>query len=587
MANVNVDLKNAAGKYAFKKFKGVDQSVISSDEPYADECTNFRIMTDGTLKKRCGFRRQGNLPASVRAFWDGYISGTRYCFALAGSTVYNVNFLSNTHSAVGSVSTSSGKAEFFLYRGSLYLMDGDGIYVYAGGAFMKTMAYIPLYGDGWSPANGGAVNESINYITPYIRVRYLMSSDGDTTFRFPFEVESAYKVYVDGSLRANELLKFGTTKATAMLLATDAKKGSEIILYLKLANFATNYPLASVVKCKHSLVHGSADHTRLFFYGYSGNKRRIFRSTFVSDEILAELKKQETNVSNLYFADGCYFDVGEGDGGIKSMVTYDDKIFIFTDGESWYAQCTSSDKISPVPISNTLGCASEGGAAAVPGGVVTVMATGVYRLNVSGSSKNVFEYKKISDPISKSVTASFLRVASVYYCAPRGELWISKNNGTTDKVWIYDSAGNWFCFDGIKSNGFAEVNGDVGFWYNTLMFAFEEPFYYDTDYSTGASKEIVATWKSKPIDFGKPERKKKLLWATLEANTGDEIVELELFGDNGGHSAFDFMGTSSRTINTFSCRPHIGRFRYAQVGVNTGKQPKVRILGITLAVSGR
>ena len=57
MANVNVDLKNASGKYAFKKFRGVDQTVISSDEVFAQECVNFRVMSDGTLKKRCGFER--------------------------------------------------------------------------------------------------------------------------------------------------------------------------------------------------------------------------------------------------------------------------------------------------------------------------------------------------------------------------------------------------------------------------------------------------------------------------------------------------------------------------------------------------
>ena len=179
MANVNVDLKKASGKYVFEKFKGVEETVISSSEPYAEECVNFRIMTDGTLKKRCGFRRQGNLPSAVRAFWDGYIGGTRYCFALAGGVIYNVNYLSNTYSTVGSVSTSSGKAEFFLYRGSLYLMDGASVYAYTSGYFYKTMAYVPLYGDGWSPFNCGEVNEKINYLTPYVRIRYIMSPSED------------------------------------------------------------------------------------------------------------------------------------------------------------------------------------------------------------------------------------------------------------------------------------------------------------------------------------------------------------------------------------------------------------------------
>ncbi len=587
MANVNVDLKNAAGKYTFKKFRGVDENVISSDEPYAEECTNFRIMADGTLKKRCGFRRQGNLPYAIRAFWDGYVGGVRYCFALAGNGIYNVNYLYNTHSLVGTVSTSSGSAEFFFYSGLLYLMDGESVYAYMNGIFSKTTAYIPLYGDGWSPFNGGKICENINYLTPYVRIRYVMESDADTTYSFPFDIESLYKIYVDGIQRPNDHLKLGTTKRTALLLTANVVKGSEVILYLKLADFKQSYPLSSVISCKRGVVHGFADSSRLFLYDGDGDKRRIFRSRYVHPESFAALKAQESTASNIYFTENCYLDVGDGDGGITSMVTYDNKLFIFTDKETWYAECDSSEKTTALPISSTFGCVSVGAAVAVSDGVITVMPSGVYKITVSGSSKNVFSYKKISDPISRSVSPSFLKLASTYYCAARDELWISMKDGGTGNIWIYDARGNWFCFSGMKTSGFRDIEGDVGFCYGTMIFACQESLCYDIDYSTGAQKEIIATWKSKPIDFSKPERKKKLLWATLQANTGDDIFELELFGDNGGYISFDFMGSSSRAISTFSCRPKIGRFRYAQVGVNTGRQPKVRIIGITLAISGR
>ena len=163
MANVNVDLKNASGKYTFKKFRGVNESVISSDEPFAQECVNFRITSEGTLSKRCGFARVGSMPGAIRTFWDGYLGGTRYCFALVGNGIYSLQHSTNTYVLVGTTRTSSGSAEFFLYDGALYLIDGEEVYVCTGGVFISTKTYIPLYGDGWSPFDGGEVYENINY----------------------------------------------------------------------------------------------------------------------------------------------------------------------------------------------------------------------------------------------------------------------------------------------------------------------------------------------------------------------------------------------------------------------------------------
>ena len=462
MANVNVDLKNASGKYAFKKFRGVDQTVISSDELFAQECVNFRVMSDGTLKKRCGFERIGNLPGEIRAVWNGYVGNDKYYFALAGDRIYELNTADCTHSEVGSVDTVSGRAEFFFYQGALYLLDGESVYVYNENQFIKTNGYIPLYGKGWSSLGSGAQNEPLNCLSPYARISFTMSSDSDLMYKFPWNVESIYKLYINGVEHEPSIMKINSNRISATLASEKAKKGAELIVYLKIADFETTFP-SDLRSCKNSVVYGLADNTRLFLYN-SKKSKRIYYSRRVSSSQLDELKAQEPTASALYFLKDDYFDVGERDDGITSMCTYDDKLFIFTGSETWYTLCDTVTQLPAAQISNEIGCVGSGATSTVPGGVVTVMPTGVYRLTVSGSAKNVFSYKKISDPISDSVDLSFLNPANIHYCGSRGEIWLSEGGGYSDKVWIYDSRGNWFCFDGMENKGLCEIDGDVGFW---------------------------------------------------------------------------------------------------------------------------
>jgi hypothetical protein len=540
-------------------------------------------MSDGTLKKRCGFGRITSLPYDIRAFWEGYIGGVRYCFAVAGGYIYSITFYSTSYTTVGYTSTTSGSAQFFFYDGHLYLIDGSSVYVYLSGYFRETKGYIPLYGDGWSPLGGGTVNEPINCISPYIRVRYVMESDSDTTYRFNFDVESIYKIYVNGLSKPIDHIKFGTTNATAMLLSTDAKKGSEVIIYFRLANFDSNYP-SGVRRCKSSVVYGLAESTKLFLYN-GPTPRRVYYSTPVDTARLSALRTHEVYASGLYFTEKDYFDVGAGDGGITSMCTCDDKLFIFTSNETWYAVCDTAGRTPALRISGDIGCVSVGAAVAVSDGVITVMAAGVYKLKVSGSSKNVFEYEKISDPISDSVRASFFKAASTYYCAARGEFWLTRKDGATDKIWIYDAFGNWLCFTGMKNKGMGGFDGDVGFFLDKQMFACVESYYYDTDYTSGASIGLVSVWKSKPIDFGCPERRKKLMWATMTAAVAGGGVEITITGDNGGEATFEFSDASSSAVSTFSCRPHIGRARFVQITVSAKSWQRARVLGMKLAAS--
>ena len=59
---------------------------LSADS--ASELCNFRILSDGTLEKRCGYYTPHSFSSAIRGLWEGSIEETGYLFLVVGNTVY-------------------------------------------------------------------------------------------------------------------------------------------------------------------------------------------------------------------------------------------------------------------------------------------------------------------------------------------------------------------------------------------------------------------------------------------------------------------------------------------------------------------
>ena len=80
--------KNALSTVDFKGFSGIDTSSPGSSGIGIRNMVNFKILPDGSLTKRAGFRPLYSVGEGLRAIWTGYVGAKYTCFALVGSSVY-------------------------------------------------------------------------------------------------------------------------------------------------------------------------------------------------------------------------------------------------------------------------------------------------------------------------------------------------------------------------------------------------------------------------------------------------------------------------------------------------------------------
>ncbi len=191
--------EKASEKLTITEFGGIRRTSALTGA-HASEMRNFRIASDGSLEKRTGTRTLFSLSSRIRGLWQGSLNGNDYLMAVAADYVYIRLPGQSTLTQRKHLNSQAGPATFLVYHGTLYLFDGNDIYLFSTSSnnFYKAYGYAPLYGDGWHPTQLGPVNEPLNAIAARIRIRY-DNSVGATTFRLPFGALSISRVEVDGT----------------------------------------------------------------------------------------------------------------------------------------------------------------------------------------------------------------------------------------------------------------------------------------------------------------------------------------------------------------------------------------------------
>ena len=195
-----MDPKKAVERHRVSEFGGIRTNARLSPTG-ASDMRNFRILSDGSLEKRCGARLRFYLSGSVRGAWEGAVEGKSYSFAVAGASVY----LLNQDDPVGEptpiyyLPSSEGQVTFLSYADRLYLCDGVSLFRFVPGSstFTTTECYTPLYGKNWSPIGMGPIYEVRNLLQNRIRIHYLNSS-GETEFRLPYTAKRIDCLKVNG-----------------------------------------------------------------------------------------------------------------------------------------------------------------------------------------------------------------------------------------------------------------------------------------------------------------------------------------------------------------------------------------------------
>jgi hypothetical protein len=193
--------KRTKKEFSFGRFGGIDYTQTHGGKPCAEGIVNFRLLADGSLRRREGTRLFTTLNGSIRAITENVTNGICSLLVLAGNTVSSVDTDSGAVTAIGTVGTSEGNACFFYLKEELYLTDGSELYRYDGAEFKSAHGYVPIIGLNWTCGSIGPKNEPINILNHKGRITYVADGSSNPYLYAGESVAGVEAVYVNGNLR--------------------------------------------------------------------------------------------------------------------------------------------------------------------------------------------------------------------------------------------------------------------------------------------------------------------------------------------------------------------------------------------------
>ena len=516
---------------SYHVFKGVDARESHSGKESIYELKNFKVLPDGSIQRRIGYKTFYTADSDIRTVWSGYVDGYSGCYFIAGNKVYQVYEALNSAGAFSTISTSYGKAEFFLLKNLLHIIDGKNIYKIKNALVSPVIGYVPLFGKDWPVGKIGEINEPLNLLNRHARITYVAGTSPSSYLATIYPVESVEAVYKNGE--AVSINDFTIDSKLNSINLKGIESGDSIEVNLTFAPRTVD-ERNTLLSCTSATVFGGINNSRLFMW--NGNKKNMmFASRYVSDEAIAEAEKRYADCGGIYFPEGNSFTVGKGGAPVKAVTKHYDRLIILTSEDAWMANNSTCD-IEPFPIMNinsNIGCAVNHGAVTVGNDPISLGEEAVYQWTSDTDELNEANAYSISGPISKFFSKYYLSNAIIFADKENRQIWLTSAS-ERGLVWIYDVAKKiWFSYDNIEADMFFKMNGNVGF-INKKDFCI---FYEDLTRDFGAvgdseGEEIVATMQSGILDFETP-RAKKLSALVIKGDISDSDTDLEFVCDGG------------------------------------------------------
>lgn len=519
-------------KVTFEDFSGMDLRKTHTGKISCADMTNFRIMPDGSIRKRCGFKTVYTADKNIRGVWSGMLDGEFVYIAVIYSNVYNVNFETKTAKTIGYLLSIDTPVSFFFYCGKLYLRDSSGIYSVTPSSASKSEGYVPLYGKDWPTSFYGEINEPLNILNTKARISYKVTANNTVMLPTKLKVTQVYALYKNGTLLSSSEYKIDSNLNT--INVNSVKEGDE---FLAVVQIGISEPEINELKRKFthatsSKVYSDIKSSRAFWWGDSlGNL--IFTSTTPSPENYAESEKYFPGQGPLYVAFGSEFILGDGKNEVKAMLTHYDRLLIFSDGDVWMVDSSIlADQNAPMKAINSIAGSSVSGGVTMAGNdPISVGKHTVFRWTSDTDEFNQCNAYSISEAINSKLTQSFFDNAIVFNDVYKNELWFHDPLGD-GTVWIYNvNKKYWYKYSGINAKFFFDANGKVGFSDGTSLFVFSDELEYDYDASDNA-REIVATLESGIIDFESSDRK-RILSIDSVGDIKDGSLQIDITLDTG------------------------------------------------------
>ncbi len=553
MAKINP--RNAHFEKVFGGFGGLLETEPLSGK-HAMSMANFRVRENGILESRKGYQYFGGYGTSpVRGFWEGTVDGKFICVAVNGTAINTFDPNNGARTAAGTTTSQTGRVRFFLFRGELYLVDGEEIKVFttSTNSFISVKPYIPLYGKQWDPVVGGLVHEPMNLLTNTIRVNYANSSGGKT-FQLPFYVKSVDSVRVNRAATDDYQLSsdhsYITITSSALILEVD------VMVTVDLAT-DSKYP---IMHSTNGYVHTGFQQERLLL---CGSDNRLYHSAKVTDAMLFTCRGFSPYASPLYFKERDVLLLGDNKHPVHAFCPHYDGVLAMSSLHSWLLQEDEDEEcLVPRMVLQEIGAPNPDAIVPMKDGIAVIGHGNLKKIHSLVTRPADLESENIPLPTDTFISDTLYKRGMLFWNIDEEEIWLRDPQDANGTVWVmkYDS-GEWYRFENIKATLFFRFSRGIGF--GTPR---GELYFFDNDMEKDYLANTSLLYESGDFDFEAPAQTRRSLHLSLSADLNGQTVEFYI---QYGHRARSFVlkGKNGGGIENFSMRVPPGRHRFLRFGI--------------------
>lgn len=560
--------ERAYAKEILDGFSGIGSDMAVGGKHAAD-IRNFRILSDGSLQKRCGWETYCSFSYTVRAYWEGSLNGVSFAFAVAGNQILRISGGSATK--IGTLSDYLSPLHFFAYEGTLFLLTRQKILSFrpASNTFVEAEGYAPLIGYNWHPTELGEIHEPMNLLSKQVRVHYFNTTGADT-FLLPFYAQTVNKVVINGATVTSYTLD--TTRRYLTIPNATSAASVEIAFTLKTADSER----ARIITCRNAFLAQRDGKSILALYG-STTQNLLFCASPVTEQMRNASTAVYPNSDALYFPIKGRLTLANGDRPLTSLFYHMGRILAFyTEGAFSVNLSEDGNHVEYYPILRGMGCNAIDAELYLDGDPVVINAGGVFRLHATASEPDLFEIICISDTMPQLSGDNFANNAVVFEDPVHRELWISSSPISNGRVWVYQiERQEWVSFDNIAPSFFFFGACSIGFASGPYLRVFDEGNYTDNGYI------IVATYKTPYLTFSYPENTKRALRLTVCSKSATHELQATVRTEKKTRSVSLSHAAASSPI-LLDARVPLGRFKLAQVELTDQTNSRTRIYRLAL-----
>lgn len=528
---------------------------------------NLRILSDGSLEKRNGSVIKHSMRDKLRGFWQGTVEGISYSFTVAGSGIYRVS--GSTYTLCNHLTREAGRVQFVQYRGYLYLMDGEYLYVYEpnGNYFRMAQGYTPVVGRGWNPVTLGEWIEPLNLLNKRMQFSYL-NTTAETVFKLPFYAESVDRVVADG----REIFDYTFEEMTDRLTFPRPYIQVSVCITATFGEERTR-PLH---RTQHAFCDRIDDVERLILYGADVGNYLYVSAKVDQNQLNASLAVYDDS-DPLYFPATLQLPVGDTAHPVRTIYRNHDRLIAMSErGTDVIYVDPIAETVSAYPLHRGVTCTAVLPDLKLPEGSLVINKSGIFFLNSAASDPDRPELTYISQDVDFWQRNDFIHRAIVTYNPTYNELWFACPNAQGE-IWVYHlQKKQWYLFVGHDPTFFLDYGGSIGVAVDRNLYVFESTA------TTDAGKPIVAVLQTGYLDLGAPEHLKRSLRVSMLT---EHCTALLLYLESEHTTAhFDWRpdDSDSNAPRSLDRRVGIGRFRLLRVRLFDDGISRLRIYRLAL-----